>query len=949
MIRSLFTGVSGLKQEQTKMDVLSNNVANVNTTGFKKGRAMFQDLFSQTIKNAQQASGTYGGNNAMQVGLGVKLASIDTIMDQGSLETTGKTTDLAIEGGGMFVINNQSGSKTYTRDGNFNINPSYDLAMTNTGFKVQGWLSTQNSETGQLEMKDTGLVPYDINVSKYLKKFAHQTNKVTYASNLDSGSDERDIKMGQSTLTFQDSAGNFENLKFQFKKSDAQHWSYTATDDTEGLVALGTIETDVDGKITKTTCLDKNGNQAYADGELPSFTYDPDGLPQPATATALTNPSQTNVGNGTSMNISASGNAVKDETIQVIFDGGDPEQANTFRVVGSDRGFIGTGVLGGTQAAIEGSVISFQSPSNWSTGGTWNPDHDTGFKVTYTNPNQTGTPAVPIEATITIPAVVVPNPAYSPQSVTALMNTQLKNAGVPALASFDAITKKFKIVADGTGSNRSLQIDPLASPVGSLADLGLDGVAGVPSTGNGASKPQVIGTPLNNTNNINWTNTVPSTLTIPAEGLNISILPTGYTSATIVSFTPNQTYTREDVVTTINTALAASNQNEDVSCTIDPTSQRLILNGSRSGSGEKLVISSSSGNMDLLGFPTGIGPFSYNGTAGMSDFNQGGIKFTLTEGTKAWRPNETLTMSTKAEKGMADSVKVNVPNTTTQLMSFNTTVNTPLGEKSFEITGAVNKGAVHSTSITTYDSLGASHNMVTTWEHTNTATKEWTMKITYDPDDTEIQSWVKDPANGVVDATAPTTEELERANDALIKNRKGTIYFLNNGKIDPSKSIIPVPETTPQGSNTVKVTLDPALITEFDSAFTTAAREQDGYEMGMLNSVYFEQDGTIRGVYSNGQKQPIGQLAMATFNNPGGLEKSGNNLYTSSPNSGAAVVGKPATGERGTIVPGALEMSNVDIAEEFTNLIITQRAFQACSKVITTSDEILQEVVNLKR
>jgi len=119
--------------------------------------------------------------------------------------------------------------------------------------------------------------------------------------------------------------------------------------------------------------------------------------------------------------------------------------------------------------------------------------------------------------------------------------------------------------------------------------------------------------------------------------------------------------------------------------------------------------------------------------------------------------------------------------------------------------------------------------------------------------------------------------------------------------------------------------------------------------MGLLEQIYFEEDGIIRGVFSNGQKQPIGQVALTTFNNPAGLEKNGKNLYSYAPNSGQPIVGKPGMMDRGVIVAASLEMSNVDISEEFTNMIITQRAFQANSRVITTSDEMLQEVVNLKR
>jgi flagellar hook protein FlgE len=119
--------------------------------------------------------------------------------------------------------------------------------------------------------------------------------------------------------------------------------------------------------------------------------------------------------------------------------------------------------------------------------------------------------------------------------------------------------------------------------------------------------------------------------------------------------------------------------------------------------------------------------------------------------------------------------------------------------------------------------------------------------------------------------------------------------------------------------------------------------------MGSLESFSLGNDGTITGVYSNGLRQSIGQLAMASFNNPGGLEKAGNSSFRVGDNSGAAAVGQAGTGGRGVLNAGALEMSNVDLAEEFTGLIVAQRGFQANSRVITSSDEILQDLVNLKR
>jgi flagellar hook protein FlgE len=145
------------------------------------------------------------------------------------------------------------------------------------------------------------------------------------------------------------------------------------------------------------------------------------------------------------------------------------------------------------------------------------------------------------------------------------------------------------------------------------------------------------------------------------------------------------------------------------------------------------------------------------------------------------------------------------------------------------------------------------------------------------------------------------------------------------------------------------VTLDLSGINQYGSPNTVAATAQNGFAMGSLESFSLGNDGTITGIYSNGMRQALGQLAMASFTNPGGLEKAGSSSFRVGDNSGFAAVGQPGTGGRGALASGALEMSNVDLAEEFTGLIVAQRGFQANSRVITSSDEILQDLVNLKR
>ena len=145
------------------------------------------------------------------------------------------------------------------------------------------------------------------------------------------------------------------------------------------------------------------------------------------------------------------------------------------------------------------------------------------------------------------------------------------------------------------------------------------------------------------------------------------------------------------------------------------------------------------------------------------------------------------------------------------------------------------------------------------------------------------------------------------------------------------------------------VTVDLSTITGYAGLTTVEALSQDGRAAGTLQSFTINSDGTLLGAFSNGLKQAIGQVSLATFTNPAGLMKAGGSLYSTSVNSGDPQVGAAGSNGRGALTGGTLEMSNVDLSAEFTNLIIAQRGFQANSRVITTSDELLQELVNLTR
>ena len=176
MMRSLYSGVSGVKGHQTRMDVVGNNIANVNTTGFKSGRVTFADTLNQTVSAATASTDNLGGTNPKQVGLGVGLASIDTIFTDGTVQATGKNTDLSLSGNALFVI--KEGNQTYyTRDGAFEFDGDGNYVLPGGGFKVQGW----NGTDGVL---DTSAAVQDINVKAGKSMAASETVMATYANNL---------------------------------------------------------------------------------------------------------------------------------------------------------------------------------------------------------------------------------------------------------------------------------------------------------------------------------------------------------------------------------------------------------------------------------------------------------------------------------------------------------------------------------------------------------------------------------------------------------------------------------------------------------------------------------------------------------------------------------------------------------------------------------------------
>jgi flagellar hook protein FlgE len=258
------------------------------------------------------------------------------------------------------------------------------------------------------------------------------------------------------------------------------------------------------------------------------------------------------------------------------------------------------------------------------------------------------------------------------------------------------------------------------------------------------------------------------------------------------------------------------------------------------------------------------------------------------------------------------------------------TISPPTPTGSVGITSNLNAGAnvgdTYSTPVTIYDSLGTTH--ILTFTFTKTGANAWNYSMTIPPGDSTL-------VGGIV--------------------KTGTMTFSGNGTLlTPAANVAALAITgLTDGANNMLFTWDlynaaAPVISQVAAPSSTSATQQDGSSSGTLSSFTIGADGTVTGSFTNGKAASLGQVAVAGFADEEGLQRIGATDYTQTLASGQAVVGAPGTGGRGTLAGGSLELSNVDIATEFANLIVAQRAFEANAKAVTTFDQITQDTINLK-
>ena len=288
MMRSLYSGVSGLQNHQTRMDVIGNNISNVNTTGFKRGRVNFQDMISQQVGGAAKPTEELGGVNPKDVGLGMTIATIEQVFSQGNLQTTGVSTDVAIQGNGFFILKDGDES-FYTRNGQFGLDSNGTLVNPANGQRVQGWMARDlNGE----QIVQTAATPTDLVVPVGSKDPAKATENVLFACNLNKntpeileGASESDIAKGTwgTKQKIYDSFGNEHLLSVSFTKVPgvANSWQATVNVDadnadfTQTRIGLGTTDgvqntfiVNFDNYGQLASVEDSSGNISNQEGEI---------------------------------------------------------------------------------------------------------------------------------------------------------------------------------------------------------------------------------------------------------------------------------------------------------------------------------------------------------------------------------------------------------------------------------------------------------------------------------------------------------------------------------------------------------------------------------------------------------------------------------------------------------------------------------------------------------
>ncbi|MCD6239662.1 MAG: flagellar hook-basal body complex protein [Thermotogae bacterium] len=839
MMRSMFSGITGLKNFQSSMDILANNISNVSTPGFKAFRAEFESALLQTLRAAAAPQGSRGGINPQQIGLGSSIASIDKIMAQGSLENTGKMTDLAIQGDGFFILSDGT-NRFYTRNGNFSLDTNGTLVSAANGLTVQGWLAKVG--TNGKRYVDRNQPISTIQLPAGMSMEAKATTAAEFADNLKSTADVHPV-----TIEITDPDGDKGTIRFTFQR------------------------------VMDKTHLDKNFYIWKAEKINGDVTLDPrttGGTMELDDSGNVTTFSIWNEYTPSSVDASSGGNITGlSGHIKLLDSSGNPVLLDTTKTV--TMTFHNPGAANAT-FELSGTTIA---------GDTF----DQTFDISSADANDDSTLTIS-EFNAYIAASPLSNAYYT------LSNFQLTGTGTDAIADGDSLSGD---IAHHTFSK-----------------IGVDDRYAIESV-----TPSNSGTPPST---VNITDMAGDLILLDSSGNPVNADTTQnialtFTHTAVNTFGLALTFTKQDGTQASDTFdISAADTNGDDTLTIDEFNTYIQSN-------------------PLVGSTYTLKGFTLLGS--------GDINPTAAAGTDT----DVLTVS------LSPTDLINVPSQ---------------GEIRFTETDNVDnyvtadyESPVHVAPMEVYDSLGHMYNIYVRFTKLQQNAWLWEAESTtgepiyaLDAEGNKMpnpDTGKNDlPARGVIafDANGKLAASNWRIDDdgnIITSGGPSGIWFepAETGGALSSTSSPP----SAAGANTVKIQMDFGRVSQYDAPSTADLRDQNGNAEGTLQSFAINSNGEIVGAFSNGLTDTLGQVALATFNNPSGLTSAGNSMYRQSANSGIPVIGQANTGGRGSISAGALEMSNVDLAEEFTKMIIAQRGFQANARVITTTDEILRDLVNIKR
>lgn len=850
-MRSLWSGVSGLQAHQVAMDVEGNNISNVNTTGFKYSRADFGTMFSQTVKIATAPTDGRGGSNPLQIGLGVSVSSTTRIHSQGSVQTTNKNTDVAINGDGFFMVSDDGGLTRYlTRDGDFKLD-AYGNFVNNAGFVVQGWNINWDNQT-----IDSSRSPQNIFIDPGMHIPAAKSTEVAIKANLNSG-----LNIGTSSrnLYALDSVHGW-NTKTQ--RAEDENDTGTTQFYTTSKNSVEVTEKGVDAGAlfnANGTGLNLRDGQgiwvSYADAKFTTDRANGANVFDPN----LTVAQQNNVifwGNkdiAVTLDINLNGVRIQNDNIRSLDEA--IAYINTFTAPTDTRD--GTGVKAVKKA--DGSGIEFVN--NNADGTT---DNMKNIDLTVNVGNSAGE-----RNTINYNANTG---VFSPQGgITTAQNDTDWIAGAAQVGQ----PQNVKVVTAHKYiySSNPVTIPPMINPDG--------GPAFQPNNGNRPTDPasanywDAIQGSLKNTTERTFRTTEDLRELLQRDArYGVDYNGSGIIDNATPTFDANDINQAVKVVVTENGNFAISNANE--TSTIP----------ANAGAGANAATTNPK-NM------------SFNITA-----------YSNKQGTVS--TNDAFTKIFKAFDGPL--VIGNQIKESEQL-----------------------KLSAFSAGLEIYDSLGSKHTLEVQFVKQSTTQdggNEWQMIIRV-PEPAEINTTGEGPTNIIV-GTARFNNDGSLANYT-----PKTINFSPNNGAAPNQQIKLSFGTS--GSNDGLVSSN--------SASTLTGQATDGYTSGNLkpDAIRVDDKGNILGEFTNGKTFAVAKIAMASVANNSGLEEIGGNLFKVTANSGNIVVGEAGTGGRGEMKTSALEMSNVDLSRSLTELIIIQRGYQANSKTISTSDQMLQTLIQLKQ